>query len=83
MQASLRIIEAMSARTLLAEEIARAPESVVQGLLVHLRSVLPQKLPDPPGTDYFETYWSQLYGSLKDVEWAEPAELPYEKREEW
>jgi hypothetical protein len=72
----------MSARTLLMEELARAPESVAHELLVHLRKLSP---PDPSAVqaDYFEAYWKRLYGSLEGVEWNEPAELPFECREEW
>lgn len=74
----------MSARTLLLEELARAPEGVAQDLLVHLRGLMSSnKVGETAGKDHFETYWSQLYGSLEGCEWNEPADLPFEKREAW
>lgn len=73
----------MSARTLLIEEAARAPEGVAREILAQLRALMPPKKPAPAAKDHFESYWSQLYGSLEGVEWNEPAELPYESREAW
>lgn len=74
----------MSARTLLLEELARAPDGVAQDLLVHLRGLMSsQKGKGAAGKDHFETYWNQLYGSLEDCEWDEPTDLPFETREAW
>ncbi|MDI1312510.1 hypothetical protein [Prosthecobacter sp.] len=73
----------MSARTLLIEEIARAPESVAQEILTQLRSLMPRKNEVQPVKDHFESYWKHLYGSLEGAEWNEPVELPYETRETW
>jgi hypothetical protein len=73
----------MSARTLLIEEAARAPESVAREILAQLRALMPRNTPPAPATDHFESYWQHLYGSMEGVEWSEPPELPFEKREAW
>jgi hypothetical protein len=66
----------MSARTLLLEELARAPEGVAQDLLVHLRSLMSsKKVKATVGKDHFETYWNQLYGSLEGFDWNEPPDV--------
>jgi len=74
----------MSARTLLLEELARAPEGVTGELLAHLRKLMESKRSAAqPVKDYFESYWSQHYGSMEGVQWNEPPELPSETREAW
>lgn len=73
----------MSARTLLIEEIARAPESVAREMLGQLRALMPRNTVPAPAKDHFEAYWRQLYGSMEGVEWDEPVELPNETREAW
>jgi hypothetical protein len=73
----------MSARTLLIEEIARAPENVAREMLGYLRGLMPGGKPPSSDKDHFEAYWKHLYGSMEGVEWNEPAELPFEKREAW
>lgn len=74
----------MSARTMLIEELARAPEGVARVLLTQLRQMMPaNSTANPPGQDHFESYWSQFYGAFEGTEWNEPTELPFEKREAW
>ncbi len=74
----------MSARTMLIEELARAPEGVARVLLTQLRQMMPANgTANLPGQDHFESYWSQFYGAFEGAEWNEPAELPFEKREAW
>ena len=74
----------MSARTLLIEELARAPEGVARELLNHLRQLMPANgAKSLPGQDHFDSYWSKLYGTFEGAEWNEPVELPFEKREAW
>ena len=76
----------MSARDTLIKELAGAPESVAGMLLDYLHQLTPQAAGDGAGADqqgYFGRYWSRFYGAFEGEEWLEPAELPYEKREEW
>jgi hypothetical protein len=73
----------MTARTLLIEEIARTPESVAREMLAHLRCLLPEKTPQLPVNDHFDSYWSKLYGCMEGETWNEPVDLPFEKREDW
>ena len=73
----------MSARTLLMEEIARAPESVAREVLGYLRGLMLNGKPPSSDQDYFESYWKDLYGSMEGAEWNEPSELPVEEREGW
>jgi len=74
----------MSARTMLIEELARAPEAVARELLVHLRKIMPvESVKNQAVQDHFESYWNQFYGAFEGAEWREPAELPFERREDW
>jgi hypothetical protein len=74
----------MSARTMLIEELARAPEAVARELLTQLREMMPvESSKNLAGRDHFESYWSQFYGAFEGAEWREPTELPFEKREAW
>ena len=78
----------MSARDTLIHELARAPESVAGMLLDYLHQLAPRAGRESrdagAGNDgYFNRHWSRFYGAFEGEEWLEPAELPYEKREEW
>jgi hypothetical protein len=60
----------MSARTMLIEELARAPEGVARELLTHLRQLMPANgTQGLAGQDHFESYWSQFYGAFEGAEW--------------
>lgn len=76
----------MSAREQLQREAALLPDGVAQRLLDYLHALPTSDLtvatPQPTG-DYFQSYWSQWYGCCEGEEWAEPSELPFEKRETW
>lgn len=77
----------MSARQQLIEELNHQPEQVAGKLLMYLHS-LPGYAPPAAtvgmkGEDYWESYWSKVYGSCEGMEWEEPPEQPYEVREEW
>ena len=74
----------MSSRSLLMEELARAPEKVAMELLAHLRSLMPNSPQgEGAGTDYFESHWKEFYGSLEGSDWEEAPEVPFEQRESW
>jgi hypothetical protein len=76
----------MSARQQLIHALSTQPDSVAGALLMYLHSLPgynpPEKVPQLP-VDHWETYWSKIYGSCEGMEWDEPAEQPYEVREEW
>ena len=78
----------MSARDTLIKELAGAPESVAGILLDYLHQLAPRGGAEGSGAGtgqegHFSRYWSRHYGAFEGEEWLEPAELPYEKREEW
>ena len=77
----------MSARQQLIQALDNQPDKLAGLLLIYLHSlpgyVPPPKPADAPAVDYWETHWSKFYGAFEGEEWDEPAELPFEVREEW
>jgi hypothetical protein len=78
----------MSAKTKLMEAVARVPETVAQTILEQIEPYLrpvdsESSFHSPADNDHFQGYWSQWYGVLQDVEWEEPADLPFEPRDTW
>ncbi len=78
----------MSAKEMLAQELARQPESIAQRLLEYLHALSPassngSSVPHPTTDGHFANYWSRYYGAFDGEAWDEPRELPNEKREDW
>lgn len=78
----------MSAKEMLAQELARQPDSIAQRLLEYLHALSPESvsggsLPRPVASGHFASHWRQFYGAFDGESWEEPKELPNEKREDW
>ena len=79
----------MSVKEMLAQELARQPDSIAQRLLEYLHALSPASVvsgdsPSQPVTGgHFTSYWSRFYGAFEGEVWDEPSELPNEKREDW
>lgn len=78
----------MSAKEMLAQELARQPDSIAQRLLDYLHALSPASAngdspPQPVTGGQFTSYWSRFYGAFEGETWDEPSELPNEKREDW
>ena len=77
----------MSARQELLKTLPNQPEKVAGLVLMYLHSlpgyVAPEKSAEAPAVDYWEIYWSKVYGSCEGMEWDEPKEQEFEVREEW
>ena len=78
----------MSAKETLVQELAGQPDSIAQKLLEYLHALSPASAngrlqPQPLAGGYFDSHWSRFYGACEGEAWAEPPELPNEKREDW
>ncbi len=77
----------MSARQELLQALPNQPEKVAGQVLMYLHSlpgyVAPEKPVPAAAVDYWESYWSKVYGSCEGMEWDEPEEQEFEVREEW
>lgn len=78
----------MSAKEMLAQELARQPDSIAQRLLEYLHALSPGPVgggspPPPVASGHFASHWSRFYGAFDGEVWEEPHELPNEKREDW
>ena len=78
----------MSAKEMLAHELARQPDSIAQRLLEYLHALSPASgsggsPPPPVASGHFASHWRQFYGAFEGETWDEPGELPNEKREDW
>ena len=83
----------MSTRELLIQEIAYAPEDILQHLLRYLHAELKwqhpinQNLTNPPlrpmTTGAYADYWNQFIGVFADEPWERPSQDLLEEREEW
>lgn len=78
----------MSAKEMLAQELARQPDSIAQRLLDYLHALSPASAnggssSQPLSGGHFASHWSRFYGAFEGEAWDEPHELPNEKREDW
>jgi len=80
----------MSAREELLQALPNQPEKVASQVLMYLHSlpgyVAPEKPVPAAAVDYWESYWSKVYGSCGGMEWDEQEEfsrVPGLKLEDW
>jgi hypothetical protein len=76
----------MSAKAQLMEAVARVPETVALEILRRIQPLLEPVAGEGGeigGQDFFQSYWSQLYGTLEEADWVEPQDLPFEQRDSW
>ena len=64
----------MSAKEMLAQELARQPDSIAQRLLEYLHALAPASAnddsPRPPLTGgHFASHWSRFYGAFEGETW--------------